>query len=65
MRWGYKKEEFVRPAQWAVLLFNDEVLHDSILGITASNTGRGHRLHDNQEFVIESPRIYQQQLRDA
>ena len=65
MRWGYKKEEFVRPAQWAVLLFNDEVLHDSILGITASNTSRGHRFHANQEIAIKSPRSYQQQLRDA
>ena len=65
MRWGYKKEEFVRPAQWAVLLFNDEVLHDSILGITASNTSRGHRFHANQEILIKSPSSYQQQLRDA
>jgi glycyl-tRNA synthetase beta chain len=65
MRWGYKKEEFVRPAQWAVLLFNDEVLQDSILGITASNTSRGHRFHANQEILIKSPSSYQQQLRDA
>ena len=33
MRWGYKKDEFVRPAQWVVLLFNGEVLNDSILAL--------------------------------
>jgi glycyl-tRNA synthetase beta chain len=65
MRWGYKREEFVRPAQWAVLLFNNEVLNDSILGIAASNTSRGHRFHANHEIVIESPSSYQQQMRDA
>jgi glycyl-tRNA synthetase beta chain len=65
MRWGYKREEFVRPAQWAVLLFNNAVLNDSILGIAASNTSRGHRFHANHEIVIESPSSYQQQMRDA
>lgn len=65
MRWGYKREEFVRPAQWVVLLFNNEVLNDPILGIAASNTSRGHRFHANHEIVIESPSSYQQQMRDA
>ena len=65
MRWGYKREEFVRPAQWAVLLFNNEVLNDPILGIAASNTSRGHRFHANHEIIIESPSSYQQQMRDA
>jgi len=65
MRWGYKKEEFVRPAQWAVLLFNGEVVNDSILGITTGNTSRGHRFHANHEIVIESPTSYQQQLHEA
>ena len=65
MRWGYKREEFVRPAQWVVLLFNNEVLNDPILGIAASNTSRWHRFHANHEIVIESPSSYQQQMRDA
>jgi glycyl-tRNA synthetase beta chain len=65
MRWGYNKEEFVRPAQWVVLLFNNEVLNDSILGITTGNTSRGHRFHANHEIVIESPASYQEQLRKA
>ena len=65
MRWGYKKEEFVRPAQWVVLLFNNQVLNDKVLGITAGNTSRGHRFHANQEIVIQSPSSYQKQMRDA
>lgn len=65
MRWGYTKEEFVRPAQWVVLLFNNEVLNDRILGISASNNSRGHRFHANHDIVIESPSRYQDQMREA
>ena len=65
MRWGYKKEEFVRPAQWAVLLFDGEVIKQSILGMEASNTSRGHRFHANKDIQIQSPSTYQQQLKDA
>lgn len=65
MRWGYKKEEFVRPAQWVVLLFNGETLNDTILGIKASNISKGHRFHANHEVVINNPHTYEQQLRDA
>ncbi len=65
MRWGYKKEEFVRPAQWAVLLFDGEVIKQKILGIEASNTSRGHRFHANKDIQIQSPSTYQQQLKEA
>ena len=65
MRWGYAKEEFVRPAQWAVLLFDGEVIKQNILGIEPSNTSRGHRFHANKDIVIKSPNTYQQQLKDA
>jgi len=65
MRWGDKKEEFVRPVQWAVLLFDDEVCEEHILGIKTSNNSRGHRFHANTEIAIQSPQSYEQQLREA
>jgi len=65
MRWGDKKEEFVRPVQWAVLLFDGNVCDDLILGVTASNKSRGHRFHANSEIAIQSPQSYEQQLREA
>jgi glycyl-tRNA synthetase beta chain len=65
MRWGDKKEEFVRPVQWAVLLFDGKVCDDLILGVTASNKSRGHRFHANSEIAIQSPQSYEQQLREA
>ena len=65
MRWGNSKEEFVRPVQWAVLLFDAEVCEETILGVTSGNISRGHRFHSPGDIVIESPQSYVQQLEEA
>lgn len=62
MRWGASKEEFVRPVHWVVLLFGDEVLDRNILGLTASNTTRGHRFHADREITISQPADYETAL---
>ncbi len=59
MRWGASRVEFVRPVQWVVLLVDNNVLPETILGIQASNTTRGHRFHANREFTIESSHDYE------
>ncbi len=43
MRWGDRSEQFIRPVHWAVLLFGDQVLNATILGVKTSNQSRGHR----------------------
>ena len=65
MRWGSSKEEFVRPVQWAVLLFNGSVYHEDVLGLTSGNISRGHRFHSGGDIVITSPDSYAEQLREA
>jgi glycyl-tRNA synthetase beta chain len=65
MRWGSNKEEFVRPVQWAVLLFNDQVCRENILGLESGNTSRGHRFHCSEDIIIESPDSYAAQLGQA
>ncbi len=62
MRWGASRVEFVRPVQWLVLLLDDTVLEEDILGVSASNTTRGHRFHANRTFVIESSADYAELL---
>ncbi|MFL0801004.1 MAG: glycine--tRNA ligase subunit beta [Agarilytica sp.] len=62
MRWGASRVEFVRPVQWLVLLLDDKVLEEDILGASASNTTRGHRFHANRTFVIESSADYAELL---
>ncbi|MFL0803400.1 MAG: glycine--tRNA ligase subunit beta [Agarilytica sp.] len=62
MRWGASRVEFVRPVQWLVLLLDDKVLEEDILGVSASNTTRGHRFHANRTFAIESIADYAELL---
>jgi glycyl-tRNA synthetase beta chain len=65
MRWGSGDEEFARPVHWAVMLYGDDVLEASILGVHTSRNSRGHRFHHPQEFMISSASNYEAQLRDA
>ena len=65
MKWGEGKEEFVRPVQWAVLLFNGKTCKEQILGVTAGNISQGHRFHGCGDIVITSPDSYEQQLHDG
>lgn len=65
MRWGSSKEEFVRPVQWAVLLFDGQVCEQTLLGVTSGNISRGHRFHSAGDIVIESPQSYVEQLEGA
>jgi glycyl-tRNA synthetase beta chain len=64
MRWSSSKEEFVRPVQWGVLLFNDKTCHETVLGVTTSNVSQGHRFHGTGDIIIYSPDSYEQQLYD-
>ncbi|MBT7168968.1 MAG: glycine--tRNA ligase subunit beta [Porticoccaceae bacterium] len=64
MSWGNGKELFVRPVQWAVLLFDGQTCEESILGITSSNVSRGHRFHGSGDITIDSPLSYEQQLKE-
>ncbi len=64
MRWGARREEFVRPAQWLVMLLGGEVVNCNILGLKASSESRGHRFHANQPIVVGQPADYQKVLEE-
>lgn len=64
MRWGNSKDEFVRPVQWGVLLFNDETYREPVLGVTTGDVSQGHRFHGTGDITICSPDSYEQQLHD-
>lgn len=65
MRWGSRREEFVRPTQWLVMLFGDEVVECEILAQKAGRTSRGHRFHHPDEVRITTPASYVEDLRSA
>ena len=65
MRWGARKEEFVRPTQWLVMLFGEDVVDCTILAQTAGRTSRGHRFHHNADITLNQPSDYVEALRQA
>jgi len=58
MRWADRNDEFVRPVRWVILLFGDEVIPATILGVEAGKETRGHRFHYPDFITIADPRIY-------
>ncbi|WP_160285383.1 glycine--tRNA ligase subunit beta [Pseudomonas sp. QL9] len=65
MRWAARREEFVRPTQWLVMLFGDDVVDCEILTKKAGRESRGHRFHNPDNVLISSPANYLEDLRSA
>ena len=65
MRWGASREEFVRPVHWVVAMLGDEYHHGDILGVTTSNTTRGHRFLSNGPITLRKPADYVSALESA
>lgn len=65
MRWGARREEFVRPTQWLVMLFGEEVIECEILTQKAGNLSRGHRFHHPEPVLISTPTNYLSTLEKA
>ena len=63
MRWGARRDEFVRPVQWVVLLHGSTVIPGTVLGLATGRTTRGHRVHGEASIVLESAGSYAQALR--
>ncbi|MGR8918553.1 MAG: glycine--tRNA ligase subunit beta [Gammaproteobacteria bacterium] len=62
MRWGAGEVEFVRPAQWLVVLHGDAVLPVEVLGLPAGRTTRGHRFHHGGGLELAHADAYAAQL---
>jgi glycyl-tRNA synthetase beta chain len=65
MRWGARTAEFVRPVRTVVLLFGDEVVPTTVLGLTSGRITVGHRFHAPRPMILKSPKAYEGQLRRA
>ncbi len=63
MRWGDSDIEFVRPVHWLLMLYGNDVVNASVLGLSAGRTTRGHRFHNNTEITINHPDDYLQTLK--
>ena len=59
MRWGSSRVEFVRPVHWIVLLFGEQVIKASILGVASSNRTCGHRFHGEGPLTLPTATDYE------
>ena len=65
MKWGSKREEFVRPAHWLVMLYGSDVVDAKVLGLTAGRSTRGHRFHYNQAIELANASDYANTLKST
>ena len=65
MRWGVSRDEFVRPVHWVVMLYGEDVIPSTILGIHAGKTSRGHRFMHPAPVPILAAADYESTLRAA
>ena len=62
MRWGNSDIEFVRPLHWMLILFGEEPVKATILGVTSGAHSRGHRFHHNEAIQVTSASAYVETL---
>lgn len=64
MRWGARRDEFVRPVQWLLALHGSDVVEMSVYGVTAGNATRGHRFMGDaaDSLTIDSADQYEHLL---
>lgn len=65
MRWGNGDAEFARPVHWAVMIYGNEVLEHTLLGIKTGAYSRGHRFHHPDAIPIKSAKEYENQLNEC
>ncbi|PAU82027.1 glycine--tRNA ligase subunit beta [Halovibrio salipaludis] len=63
MRWGARREEFVRPVHWLIMLYGSKEVPCTILGCEAGHATQGHRFHHPGELIISTPADYELVLR--
>lgn len=63
MRWGSSTHTFVRPVHGLVMLYGNQVVSGSVLGLQSSNRTLGHRFLSEGEIVLRHADEYAEQLR--
>lgn len=62
MRWASRRDEFVRPVHWLIMLYGSDVVDAELFGHKAGRRTRGHRFHCDQWLDIPVPGDYEKIL---
>jgi glycyl-tRNA synthetase beta chain len=58
MRWGDRKEEFIRPVRWIVTMLGTRVVPVELYGVKSGNMTRVHRQVSFDPVSVDSPKAY-------
>lgn len=64
MRWGERRDEFVRPVHWVVLLLGSTIVPGTVMGLASGRETRGHRVHGEARIALEQASDYATVLRE-
>ncbi len=64
MRWSAADVTFPRPIHWVALLWGDEAVPATIMGVAAGRETRGHRFHHPAPIELDTPAHYEAWLFD-
>lgn len=65
MRWSDKEIQFIRPVHWIVMLYGNDIIPATILGLATSNKTYGHRFHHPAAIELKNPAEYETKLEKA
>ena len=65
MRWGSERTQFIRPVHTLTLMYGEQVIKGSALGVDSSNQVQGHRFHHQGLVTLSHANDYQAELSKA
>ncbi|WP_456449778.1 glycine--tRNA ligase subunit beta [Hydrogenimonas sp.] len=65
MRWGDRREEFIRPVRWIVTMLGEKGVPLELYGVKSGNTTRVHRQLSFDPVAVDSPKAYFDVLKEG
>ena len=65
MRWGAERIQFIRPVHTLTMLYGEQVIAGSALGVNSGNLVQGHRFHHQGLVTLNHANDYQAELAKA
>ena len=64
MRWGSTQYEFPRPVRWVLILYGDELINLSVMGVRSDTTSSGHRYQGCTTVTLNHADAYEEVLEE-
>lgn len=65
MRWGAERTQFIRPVHTLTMMYGNQIIAGTALGVNSSNQVQGHRFHHQGLITLNHANDYQAELLKA